>query len=286
MKTVNSLSGGKTSSYLAVHFPADYEIFSLVCIQDHNATGKWLKRRPDLIRYANEKLERYIPYFGEFIATAEDPVIIQTMMELEQKLGKEIIWVRDVSFETLIKNIKKNYLPNKQSRFCTTHLKLKPVFEYCYTIIGSKVKMRLGYRFDEEHRKNKVTTSYKFPYLCNTYGQGRQKHKEIKWRECEFPLIDEDPTIHYQIKNYWNISKDVTFADDSNCQFCFWKNEQQKLRNFKKHPSIMMWGAIQEEIIGNRMDSDISLLNNFKIKEQLDFNFGTGSGCQAGMCTD
>jgi diphthamide synthase (EF-2-diphthine--ammonia ligase) len=34
MKTVNSLSGGKTSSYLAVHYPADYNVFSLVRTDD------------------------------------------------------------------------------------------------------------------------------------------------------------------------------------------------------------------------------------------------------------
>jgi hypothetical protein len=30
MITVNSLSGGKTSSYLAKHYPADYNLFALV----------------------------------------------------------------------------------------------------------------------------------------------------------------------------------------------------------------------------------------------------------------
>ena len=29
--TVNSVSGGKTSAYIAVHYPADYDVFSLVC---------------------------------------------------------------------------------------------------------------------------------------------------------------------------------------------------------------------------------------------------------------
>ena len=130
MTTVNSLSGGPTSSYMAVKFPADIEIFSMVCIDCHNATGGWLKRRPDLIKYANEKLEKFIPIYGEFRATAEDPVIIQTMIELEQKIGKEIIWVRGKSFDQLIRE--RNFLPNKGSRFCTTELKLQPVFQYCY----------------------------------------------------------------------------------------------------------------------------------------------------------
>jgi len=34
MKTVNSLSGGKTSSYIAANYPADYNLFSLVRTDD------------------------------------------------------------------------------------------------------------------------------------------------------------------------------------------------------------------------------------------------------------
>ena len=48
MKTVNSLSGGKTSSYIAVHYPADIEIFALCCIDCHNAgknIDKQMKQR-------------------------------------------------------------------------------------------------------------------------------------------------------------------------------------------------------------------------------------------------
>ena len=284
MKTVNSLSGGKTSSYMAVHHPADVEIFSMVCIEDHNAAGGWLKRRPDLIQYANDKLERFIPQFGEFKATAEDPVIIQTMMELEQKIGREIVWVRDRSFEILIRE--RNFLPNKRSRFCTTELKLKPVFEYCYMNIPGRVEMRLGYRFDEMERKDKATNEYKFPFMCNNYGQQRQHHKTVEWRKCAFPMIDEAPTIHPQVVNFWQKNPDVTFPDDSNCQFCFWKDEQQKLINFDRNPSIMYWAAIQEEIIGNMLSDKFSLLQNARINKQLDFFSGTGSGCTAGMCTD
>lgn len=284
MTSVNSLSGGKTSSYLAVHFPADVEIFSLVCIECHNATGGWLKRRPDLVRYANEKLERFIPLFGEFQATAEDPVIIQTMMELEQKIGREIVWVRDRSFEQLIQE--RNFLPNKRSRFCTTELKMKPVFEYCYLNIPGKVDMRLGYRFDEQERKDDATNDFKFPSSCNLYGQRRQNHTTVNWRECSFPLIDQEPTIHPQIVNFWKNNPDVTFADDSNCQFCFWKDEQQILINFEKNPSIMYWAAIQEEIIKRRLNDKMTLLENTKIGKQLDFFGGTGAGCTGGMCSD
>jgi diphthamide synthase (EF-2-diphthine--ammonia ligase) len=36
MKTMNSISGGKTSAYIAAHYPADYDIFALVRIEDKN----------------------------------------------------------------------------------------------------------------------------------------------------------------------------------------------------------------------------------------------------------
>jgi len=283
MKTINSLSGGKTSSYIAVNFPADIEMFSLVCIECHNAAGEWLKKRPDLIRYANEKLEDYIPLYGEFRATAEDPVIIQTMMELEQKIGREIIWVRGISFDHLIQ--KSKFLPNSKTRFCTSEMKLKPIFEWCFLNTGLPVRMRLGYRFDESHRKDKATTEYEFPVSCNTYGQRRQNLKTFEWRINEFPLIDEVPTIHPQVVNYWKNSNDVTFADDSNCQMCFFKEAQQKLINYEKHPNIMLWAAIQEQLIGATFNKNISLLSNFKIAK-LDFFSGGGSGCNAGFCHD
>ena len=35
MKTINSLSGGKTSSYIAANYPADYNVFALVRIEDN-----------------------------------------------------------------------------------------------------------------------------------------------------------------------------------------------------------------------------------------------------------
>ncbi len=34
MITVNSVSGGKTSAYIAANYPADYDVFSLVRTND------------------------------------------------------------------------------------------------------------------------------------------------------------------------------------------------------------------------------------------------------------
>ena len=40
MTTVNSLSGGKTSSYMAAHFTADVDLFSLVRTTDESCKFK------------------------------------------------------------------------------------------------------------------------------------------------------------------------------------------------------------------------------------------------------
>jgi hypothetical protein len=88
MKTINSLSGGKTSSYLAKHFPADYNIFSLVRIEDRRCTPKDEK----LVKFISDKIGQ------EFIATAESDITLKAVIDLEQLIGQEIIWVTGRTF--------------------------------------------------------------------------------------------------------------------------------------------------------------------------------------------
>lgn len=283
MTTINSLSGGHTSSYLAVNFPADVEIFSMVCVENHNA-GRWLKYNKSLLQYANEKLERYIPYYGEFKATAEDPIIIKTMMDLEQKIGREIIWVRGKSFEKMIED--QSVLPNQHWRFCTTYLKLIPIFEYCYPKFGDDVIMRLGIRYDELDRADTIDNFFEFPTSCNLYGQFRQNWETVQWRNVEFPLI-ENKVMHLKVHDFWNNNPDVLFAEDSNCQFCFWKDFQQLRKNFDNDRTkpIMQWAAVQEAIKNASFKKEMDLLQTAKIGLQSSFNFGTGAeGCKSGWC--
>tara|TARA_R110002096_G_scaffold198134_2_gene381820 strand:+ start:648 stop:893 length:246 start_codon:yes stop_codon:yes gene_type:complete len=80
MKTVNSVSGGKTSSYIAANYPADYNIFSLVRVEDKSCMFPDAKIR----QIVSDKIGR------EFIGTAEQDEIIYTMLDLEQFIGREI----------------------------------------------------------------------------------------------------------------------------------------------------------------------------------------------------
>ena len=143
MKTINSLSGGKTSSYMAVHYPADINIFACVCIDDPMCMPKDLT----VLAYAQNKLN------GNFIASAESEKTLKIMMQLEQKIGREIIWVRDVSFDELLENRK--ILPTWSTRFCTTEMKIKPIYEHLYFRYGI-VKTQIGFRYDEFERAYEI----------------------------------------------------------------------------------------------------------------------------------
>ena len=98
---MNSLSGGKTSSYVAVKYPADYNVFALVTTRDNDCKFPDKKLRQKV----SDKIGK------EFIGTLEEDMIVYTMFDLEQYIGKEISWVAGESFDDLIIN-RNQYLPN------------------------------------------------------------------------------------------------------------------------------------------------------------------------------
>ena len=270
MTTIHSLSGGKTSSYMAAHYPADYNIFSLVRIDDNICSPK----DKSLIRYVSEKIGM------DFIATAEDDSTLYAVMELEQIIGKEIIWVSGKSFDQVIKS-KGNYLPGKLTRYCTTEMKLRPIFEWWQKNIGEKVKMGIGYRYDEMERKDRFSTIFKG--VVGKRGS-RNKWEEIEWREGWFPLIDDKVSYPTIIK--WSINSGIKFPPDSNCVGCFHKPVQQLRKNWDDNPSKMDWFEQKEIHSKGQWKEEIDYSKIKKLPIQMDFMFGTGSGCQAGFCTD
>ena len=287
MKTVNSLSGGKTSSYIAVHYPADLEVFALVCMDDHNANAHWQKYYKDhgIRQKVNDRLQKYCSDYPEFRATAEDPKTIIAMLDLEQMLGREIIWLRGVGFETMLN--RRKFLPNQHQRFCTYLMKIKPIFKFLFRYHELPVRMRIGYRYDEMERKDRYNSAFKYATHCEYRPKSQtwiHRWKEIQYTVGEFPLID-DKITHYEIQQFWK-DKDIDFPKDSNCQFCFWKQPQQLRKNFETNAPIMYCAGIHEMLKDATMRKDYSLLEIQKIGIQQDFLFGTGSGCQAGFCTD
>lgn len=271
MKTINSLSGGKTSSYLAKHYPADYNIFSLVRIEDRRCTPKDAK----LVQIISDKIGQ------EFIATAESDLTLKAVLDLEQLIAKEIIWVTGKTFEQVNRKATGGKgLPNQQWRFCTTEMKMRPIWDWWFKNIKEKVKMGIGFRFDEMERADRLSTTFKG--IVGQSANGRNKWDEIEWREGYFPLI-ENRITHYDVKK-WADSTPLIFPADSNCVGCFHKPMQQLRKNWDDETLKMQWFAEQEKFAKWKKEGTY-----FQFKEiglQMDFFFGTGSGCQAGFCTD
>lgn len=281
MKSINSLSGGKTSSYMAVHYPADYNLFSLVCIDDIKCKPK----DKSVIDYVNKKFDSVglLNIYGEFIATAEDDITLKTMIDLEQKLGSEIIWVRSNSFEHWID--KKKMLPNMTMRYCTTEMKIIPIAEYVIKNMNYPVIMNQGIRYDEmERMKIGDAKKYKNKIIIGKNHNSTNKWKEYYWAEAAYPLV-ENKVLHYRIQKYWE-NNEITFPKDSNCVGCFWKDVQQLRKNWDDNTDKMQWFSNQEIRRKHFFKPGINYSQIKNIEIQSEFDFGTGSGCQAGFCTD
>ncbi len=89
MKTVTSISGGKTSAYIAANYPSDALVFSLVRTNDK----KLLFKDSGVRKMVSDRIG------CEFIGTLEYDTIVYTMLDLEQFLGKRIDWVTGLPFE-------------------------------------------------------------------------------------------------------------------------------------------------------------------------------------------
>ena len=217
MKTVNSLSGGKTSSYIAANYPADYNVFALVRTDDK----KCLFPDKKLRQVVSDKIGR------EFIGTLEEDEIIYTILDLEQFIGQKINWVSGISFDEVVEK-KGGWLPNKLHRYCTTNLKLIPIFEWWHENINDPVEMRIGYRANEVKRairmneKRNENGLLEIKATVSKHPSGRNKWEIFEWQNPTFPLID-DGIYKDNVEEFWK-GKPVRFAWMNNCVGCFHRN--------------------------------------------------------------
>ena len=144
MITVNTISGGKTSAYIAAKYPADYNVFALVRTSDKNCMFQDAIIRQEV----SDRLGT------EFIGTLEDDTIIYTILDLEQYIGKKIEWVTGKTFDEVIDK-GGGTLPDPMRRYCTTEMKMKPMFEWWKKNINVPCEFRLGFRANETRRAKK-----------------------------------------------------------------------------------------------------------------------------------
>jgi hypothetical protein len=212
MKTVNSISGGQTSAYIASNYPADYNIFALVTTDD----VKCLYPDAKIRQVVSDKIGR------EFIGTLEDDIIIHTILDLEQFIGSKIDWVVGKTFDEII--VRKNgttFLPSYMRRFCTSEMKLEPIFNFWKENIKEPCETRIGYRANEMNRAKSMIKKLnanglsEFRAVVGHSKNGNKKWKDIEWQKPVFPLI-ENNIYKDAIINYWK-DKPVQFAWMNNC---------------------------------------------------------------------
>ena len=216
MIRINSLSGGKTSSYIAKHYPATHNLFALVRTNDLSC------------KYPDAKIRQIVSdKLGvEFIGTLEMDEIIKIMLDLEQYIGNSIHWVTGDTYENIIKK-RQNYLPNPLVRYCTTELKMKPIFNWWKENINEICEMAIGFRKGEENRaKRMIKKLNKNGIEENKIIVGKRKTQNkwgmVEWRKPVFPLIDAG-IDELTINKFWNNHNKVKFSNTyfNNCVGCF-----------------------------------------------------------------
>jgi len=281
MITVNSISGGKTSAYLMKHYPANINIFSLVRVEDKD--NLWMKGKDEKTRQlVSDKIGK------EFIGTVEMDKIIYTILDLEQHTGQGVNWVAGDTFEQVIKK-HGNYLPNKMARFCTTDMKIIPIFNFLKENTELPVRMRIGLRPTEKNRMANILERADengleyFKTIVGKSKSGKQnKWGEVPYRYAEFPLI-EDNIQKDTIYNYWDNQK-VRFAYRNNCVGCVNRNPLFLSHIAQKDKESFNWFVKQEEKTGNTFNTEAAYKDilRFGVQNQLfDEDF---DDCDSGYC--
>jgi hypothetical protein len=259
LETVTSVSGGKTSAYMAVHCQSDRYIFAPVLTDD---PGTVIKDK-GLRDYCKSK----VPWLDwDSKGCCELDLTLTNLRELEQILGKEIEWIAaPFTFDqTIIGNIdpvvakcfssratKTMMLPSSRTRFCTQAHKIYPIAWHVWlTGNGNPCIMNIGFRADEMYRVERWTCDkdkLKVPIRCDIEGRFKGKHRHIKldYRITQFPLVEMGVTKQ-MVKDYWN-KKRLEFPTVSNCDFCMFHHAHHQRHQALNHPERLQWWLDMED---------------------------------------
>lgn len=165
MITVNSLSGGQTSSFMGIHFEADHNIFACVEQEAYKYTRETDKARGKVVGLlaSHAWLRQFHPGFW---MSAEDDRTLVVIHKLSQELYKPWHWKAVGGIHVVFAHywgktkyktyddIAKDFIPNSGKRLCTEVLKVEPMYNYIRKEVSrvDPVEMRIGFRLDELDR--------------------------------------------------------------------------------------------------------------------------------------
>lgn len=280
MLTVNSISGGRTSAYMALHFPADINVFAVVRTRDkaYRSTDRGMLR----------EIENRLP---NFYASHEDDLTLKAVLDLEQRMGKAITWVgADFDLEDFCDGT--TDLPgyrtgapmlfNSRRRFCTVEQKILPIAKHLFMSSTdldsppSPVMMQIGFRADEPKRvenwnckndKVKIAVSSSLKTRKTTY-------LRYEWRVSDFPLYRAGITSQ-DVISFWD-KESIKFPSISNCRLCPFHTDSQLQAQVASNPAIAEWYTKREALSGHSFGKR-SLTERIN---KPDFRPGNGTSCQ------
>lgn len=286
MQKVTSISGGMSSAYCAANYPTDYNVFALVRTSDPKC------------KYPDKKLRSLVEDRIQmpFVGTLEDDMIIHTILDLEQFLGKKIDWVSGITFDEVVDD-KGGWLPCKHRRYCTYHMKIEPIFHWWHKNFNAPVGMQIGFRCEEGKRiKKKLSQTNKKDLLEFEVSfekhqtgphKGKNKWEFVEWQKPLFPMAT-DMVTKTMVQEYWK-GKNVRFAPLNNCVGCFHKTPLLLAHMFKQHPTKLNWFDRKEQqkmkinrLATWRQDTTYTKIKNSKAGSLVgisDFN-----SCDNGYC--
>jgi hypothetical protein len=273
--SITSISGGLTSAYMAVNYPTKYNVFALVTTNNKSCIYPDSKIR----KIVSEKIQK------DFIGTLEDDKIIRTILDLEQFMGRKIDWVSGKTFDELL--AEKKMLPNMFRRFCTSSLKMDPIFNYWKKNINDPVIMNIGFRANEINRaKNLLKKTNKeglseYKTIIGKHPSGKNKWASIAWRYPNFPLVS-DAIERPEIIKYWD-KKPVVFSKYNNCVGCFNAKAQKLKEQYILNPAKYNWFADKEKEIGGYFKKDVNYEKLKSVNFTMKINFSENK-CSSGFC--
>lgn len=278
---MTSISGGQSSAYVAANYPSDYNIFALVRSEDKSIKFKDRK----VAQLVEDRIQK------PFIATLEDDLIIYTILDLEQHLGRKIQWVSGITFEDVLRT-KGKWLPNKLHRYCTSYLKIEPMFYWWAEHIGEPILMQIGYRANEIRRVKSMNErlnengllEFKATFEKHTEGRhkGLNKWEMIEWQKPLFPMMD-DHIYRDNVVEYWK-GKGVRFAWKNNCVHCFHQNPLLLKKRHEMDPKKIEWAAKWEGNGKHTWRSDVTYNQIINTELQLELSLDDFNDCDSGFC--
>ena len=255
--TVISFSGGRTSAYMLWRvlqsnhgLPDD----AIVCFAN---TGKEHPATLDFVRDCERHWGVEIHWL-EY--TTEEPRFKRVDYETASRNGEP--------FEALI--LRKKYLPNPVTRFCTEEMKVKTIDRYLKSLGREGSTTMVGIRADEPRRVAK-----------------------LRARGLLVPLVDAGVN-QAAVQEFWKQSwfdLKLTFRDGitalGNCDLCFLKGPNQIMSMIRENPNLADWWAAQELSIGATFRSDrptYAQMQQFS-KDQMDMFAGMDEGISC-FCGD